>query len=94
MEIDRELIATARGLINGGNVHYVSTWIFCYEVSLPDSPRRARYESLLHDFVCSNASLKTMRQSIRLTRRQLVKLNARSAAINRRVEKLLISHSD
>jgi hypothetical protein len=94
MEIDRQLVATARGLINGANVHYVSTWIFCYEVSVPDFPRRARYESLLHDFVRSNASLKAMRQSIQLTREQLVKLNARSAAIKRRVEKLLISHSD
>jgi hypothetical protein len=94
MDIDRELVATARRLINGANVHYVQTWIFCYELSRADSLRHARYENLLRDFVNSNTSLKTLKHSIALQRRQVLKLNIRSAAINRRVEKLLTSHSD
>jgi hypothetical protein len=94
MDIDRELVATARRLINGANVHCVQTWIFCYELSLADPLRRARYENLLRDFVNSNTSLKTLKHSIALQRRQVLKLDIRSAAINRRVEKLRTSHSD
>ena len=93
MEVDRELIATAQRLINGANVHCVNTWIFCYELS-PDPLRRAKYESLLRDFVNSNSSLTILKHSIAFSRKQLAKLKVRSAAINRRVEKLLISHSD
>jgi hypothetical protein len=94
MEVDCELIATARRLINGANVHHVNTWIFCYQLSAADSPRRARYENLLRDFVNSNTSLKALHRSVALQRQQLDKLKVRSAAINRRVEKLLTSHSD
>ena len=93
MGVDRELIATAQRLINGANVHHVNTWIFCYELS-PDPLRRAKYESLLRDFVNSNSSLTILKHSIAFSRKQIAKLKVRSAAINRRIEKLLTSHSD
>jgi hypothetical protein len=94
MEVDGELVATARRLINGANVHDVNTWIFCYQLSAADSPLHAKYENLLRDFIRSRSLLKTLNHSIGLQRRQIAKLNLRSAAINRRVEKLLTSHSD
>jgi hypothetical protein len=94
MEVDRELIATAQRLINGANVHCVNTWIFCYHLSAADSPLRARYENLLRDFIRSSRLSNTLNHSIDLPRRQIAKLNVRSTAINRRVEKLLTSHSD
>jgi hypothetical protein len=94
MEIDRELVATARRFINGANVHCVNTWIFCYQLSAADSPLHARYENLLRDFIRSRSLLKTLNHSIALQRRQLDKLKVRSVAINRRIEKLLTSHSD
>jgi hypothetical protein len=94
MEIDRELIAAARHLITGANVHYVQTWIFCYEVSRVDSPRHARYENLLRDFVNSNTLLKAVRRSLASQRQRVDMLRVRSAAIDRRIEKLLTSHSD
>jgi hypothetical protein len=94
MEVDRELIATAQRLIKGANVHYVNTCIFCYQLSAADSPRHARYENLLRDFVNSNTSLRDLKHSVASQRREVAKLNIRSAAINRRIEKLLTSHSD
>jgi hypothetical protein len=94
MEIDRELIATARRFINGANVHNVNTWIFCYQASVLDSRRHASYETLLRDFVTSNTSLNDLKHSIVLQGKEIANLNVRSAAINRRVEKLLTSHSD
>jgi hypothetical protein len=94
MEVDRELVATARRLINGANVHYVNTWIFCYQLSAVDSPLHAKYETLLRDFVNSNASLKTLKHFVALQQRQVKKLKVMSTAINRRIEKLLTSHSD
>jgi hypothetical protein len=63
-EVDRALIAQARRYINGANVHYVKSWIFCYEMSLPNSPRRQRYEALLRDFVRSKALLEYSRSVV------------------------------
>jgi hypothetical protein len=94
MEFDEELVASARRLITGANVHCVKTWIYCYEVSRPESAEQARYEQLLRDFVRSHISLSGLKHSVALHRRRLAKLNLTSAAINRRVEKLLTSHSD
>ena len=73
MEVDRDLVMQARQFINGANVHFVNTWIFCYELSLPSSPRRERYEVLLRDFVTSNTLLQMSRCMIE---RQRDKLNA------------------
>jgi hypothetical protein len=50
-DIDHCLIHEARRFVTGENVHYVKTWIFCYETSKPHSERRERYEKLLRDFV-------------------------------------------
>jgi len=50
--LDHTLIFEARKLISGANIHSpVETWLFCYQTSLPDSPKRKRYEDLLRDFV-------------------------------------------
>jgi hypothetical protein len=53
-ELDHSLIYQARKFITGANVHYVKTWIFCYETSQPQTSTRGRYESLLRIFVASN----------------------------------------
>jgi hypothetical protein len=71
MELDRELVAQARRYIDGANVHYIKTWIFCYEESLPNSASRERYEALLRDFVRSKALLAASRSVIEIQRRRL-----------------------
>ncbi len=71
MEVDRDLIIRARRFINGANVHYVNTWIYCYEMSLPDSPRRERYEELLRDFVKSKTLLQRSRSVVEGQREDL-----------------------
>lgn len=77
MEVDRELIYQARRFINGANVHYVKSWIFCYEMSLPNSPRRERYEALLRDFVKSKTILQMSRSMIETQRTKLNALSPR-----------------
>jgi hypothetical protein len=49
--LDHSLIHDARKFINGANVHNVRTWIFCYEISEPNSSERERYKKLLREFV-------------------------------------------
>ena len=57
-DLDHSLLCQARKFVTGANVHYVKTWIFCYETSAPDSPRRQRYDKLLREFVAEkNLSL-------------------------------------
>jgi len=70
-EVDRALIVQARRYINGANVHYVKSWIFCYETSLPNSPRRERYEALLRDVVRSKALLQYSRSVVEGQRKAL-----------------------
>jgi hypothetical protein len=48
---DHSLIYQAQKFITAENVHCVNTWIFCYAMSPQDSPRQARYEQLLREFV-------------------------------------------
>ena len=50
MELDHNLLQQVQRLISGANVHDVKTWIFCYETSLPSSPRREQYERLLREW--------------------------------------------
>lgn len=57
MELDRDLIAQAHRLIDGANVHDVTTWLCCYQLSKPNSSGRERYELLLRNFVTSKALL-------------------------------------
>ena len=63
-EVDCLLIHQARKFITSANVHYVKTWIFCYETSQPGSVRRQRYEDLLHEFVASRTLLLAARMRI------------------------------
>jgi hypothetical protein len=69
-QIDCLLIHQARKFITAANVHFVKTWIFCYETSAPNSPRRERYETLLHDFVASNTLLRAARLRVERDRRR------------------------
>ena len=94
MDIDNHLISLARRFITGANVHFVKTWIFCYESSMPDTPRRKRYECLLRDFVLSMSQLKKVRERVEAQRMHLTKLVSRQNTLNRRIEKLLASSSD
>jgi hypothetical protein len=71
-EVDHLLLHQARTFITGANVHYVNTWIFCYETSAADlTGRRERYEKLLRDFVASNTLLRAARMRIESNRRRL-----------------------
>jgi hypothetical protein len=85
MEIDNELISEARRLIAGTNVHGIRTSIF-YNETLPDSPRRKRYEKVLRDFVASVKPAQTGENKelshVDLSRRVRLK----SDALNRRME--------
>ena len=80
MEVDRDLISQARRFINGANVHYVKTWIYCYELSLPNSPRRQRYEALLRDFVKSKTLLSFSRDIVETQRKELNALSTTMVA--------------
>jgi hypothetical protein len=64
--LDHSLIYDARKFINGANVHYVGTWILCYEISTPDSAVSQRYEALLRDFVATKKRMQAAK--IRLER--------------------------
>jgi hypothetical protein len=50
---DHSLIYQAQKFVTAENVHSVNTWIFCYAMSPQDSPRQARYEQLLREFVAT-----------------------------------------
>ena len=56
-DLDHSLLCQARKFVTGANVHYVKTWVFCYETSAPDSPQRQRYDKLLREFAAKNLSL-------------------------------------
>ena len=94
MELDLNLIAHARRFVDGANVHYVNTWIFCYQMSQPDSARRRRYEALLREFVSSKELLKATRLRVEAARVYCEQLHWADASINARVQKLLTSTSD
>ena len=86
MELDRDLIRAVRRFITGANVHSVSTWLFCYEMSLPDSPRRRRYEALLRDFVSSKARLEVAMRNAETQRKQLESISDRLVALHQRID--------
>ena len=74
--LDHCLIFQARKFINGENVHRVNTWIFCYETSIRDSPRRERYEALLRDFVATknlNLAIRIQASAVREHGMELVR---------------------
>ena len=94
MELDLNLIVCARRFVDGANVHYVNTWIFCYQMSQPDSPRRRRYETLLREFVSTRELLKATRRRVEAARAYCEGLRCAHASIHARVQKLLTSTSD
>lgn len=93
MEIDRELISEVRRLITGANVHEIGTWVLIYEC-LPDSPRRAKYEAVLREFVraakLSHGPPENASPSIRSSEKTFYK----SKAFSRRIESILKRSSD
>jgi hypothetical protein len=94
MNVDYDLISEARALTTGANVHMVKTWIFCYESSFPNTPRRERYETLLRDFVATKRLLNSARAIVDGQRELLSSLTIAQNATNRQIEKLLSSSSD
>ena len=89
MELDRDLIRTVRRFINGANVHSVSTWLFCYEMSGPDSPRRQRYERLLRDFVSSKVRLEVAMSNAETQRKKLDNISDRLVALHQRIDEIV-----
>ena len=72
--LDHSLIYQARKFITGANVHYVKTWIFCYETSEPESEGRRRYEKLLREFVATRNLILAARIKVKHKRDQLMAL--------------------
>ena len=64
--IDRDLIRQAHHFINGANAHDVRTWIYCYELSAPGSPRQRKYEALLRGFVARKHASSALKSRIEL----------------------------
>jgi hypothetical protein len=75
-KVDNFLAYQARKFITGANVHYVKTWIFCYETSVPGSARRERYEKLLRDFVTSNALIRAAQEQVKRDARRLLNIGS------------------
>jgi hypothetical protein len=71
MEFDRALVLQASRFINDANIHYVTTWIFYYEMSLPNTRRRQRYEELLREFVMWKARLQLSRSIVEMQRNKI-----------------------
>lgn len=84
--VDYDLIAEARRYITGANIHFVKTWIFCYEISPPGTSRRLRYETLLQNFVSAKRQFTMTRNRVDAQRQELLNLSLMSTAINRRIQ--------
>jgi hypothetical protein len=74
MNVDHELITEL--FMNGANVYFVNTCILCYELSAPDSRRRASYETILRDFVSSQCRLELWNRARQLRKRRCVPFEA------------------
>jgi len=59
--LDRVLVYEARKLITAANVHYVDTWILCFQILTPGTLHQKRYEQLLRKFI---ATKRLMRRRI------------------------------
>jgi hypothetical protein len=55
MDVDPKLIFDVERRVNAANVHQVKTWLFCYQLSKPNTPRRKFYENLLRHFAYDGA---------------------------------------
>jgi hypothetical protein len=55
VEVDQTLLATARRLCHGANVHNINTLIYCYQEAIlaehEGRPYRASFEKRLREFV-------------------------------------------
>jgi len=88
-DVDHYLIYRAQKFITAANVHEVNTWIFCYQMFEPDSPRRKRYEQLLREFVgTKNLTLGTRVQA-ELARDRRINLRALSTVIDEQIRQFL-----
>jgi hypothetical protein len=87
MSIDHSLVYQARKFTNAANIHFVKTWIFCYETSDPDSPRRKRYEQLLRDFVTTRNVTLGLRLHAKHVRDRGIALRKRSIAIEEEIKR-------
>lgn len=89
MPLDHSLIFHARKFINAENVHRVNTWIFCYQMSIPESVRQKRYEKLLRDFVTTKNLMLGVRMQAKLARDRGIELRRNSSAIEEEIKRLL-----
>jgi hypothetical protein len=85
--LDRCLLPDARRFITGANVHLVKTWIFCYETSIQDSPRRKRYEQLIREFVAMEKRLLGIRIQAELARDRGMDLHRSSIALEEKIRR-------
>src|SRR5690349_11935497 len=83
--LDHSLIYQARKFINGENNHRVGTWIFCYETSALDSPRRERFEALLRDFVATKNMTLGIQMQAKLAVERGIELRRESTALEEEI---------
>ena len=95
MELDLDLIAQARRFITGRNIHYVNSWLFCYEMSEAGSSRRRRYEELLREFVSWQNHLRAARANAEYVRNHSREVCSRTEAVDEASTRarLRISHN-
>ena len=65
--LDYDLIRNAVLFINGENVRRVQNWISSYKASAPHSWRRSWYEDILHIFVSSRTTWKSIQLNLKRT---------------------------
>jgi hypothetical protein len=85
--LDHSLLYQARKFITAANVHYVNTWILCYETSNPGSSRRNRYERLLREFVATRALNLVAQLQAKQLCRQAKDLREASTSIEEKIKK-------
>ena len=56
MDVDRQLIFDVQRRVNASNVQHVKLWLFCYQLSKPNTAGRRFYERLLRHFAYKAAS--------------------------------------
>ena len=94
MSLDYHLIHQARSFVTGATTHRVGAWILAYEMYPPGCSRSIRLEGLLRTFVNDQCRLRYTRARSETQRAVLSDLLMKSAALDRRIEKLLSSMSD
>ena len=85
--IDHSLLYEARKFTTAANVHYVKPWIFCYETSEPDSPRRKRFEQLLREFVATKRLTLGIRMQAKVALDRGIDLRRASTALDEAIKR-------